>query len=273
MILRQHGSICGPESRSVLTLRARIVGTNVPIEKYVWNLTTESMNDITQFTTVAAAVDASPAEQHDGNSLLPQRSVLCVQPDGAKQAFVRDALKGYRVTVATTAFDAIRHTNQSPFDAYILEFWLPDWAGAPLCRHIREKDPNVPIIFYTIAGSEYAGRALRAGAMAYLQAPIDAAGFRERVRLLIEHADIRDLKARIEEERVIQEELERQANVAIDRADAAMRRAKEAIERVAKIKASKAFIRAGGTSAGFVRFWPNQFAAVTSSQSQQADML
>jgi DNA-binding NtrC family response regulator len=187
---------------------------------------------------------------------------LCVQPSLENQAFVHGALGRYNVVMAASAFDAIRLMNRSVFNAYILDYWLPDWGGPALCREIRKSDPNVPIIFYTVADAAHSNRALRAGAQAYIEAPVDAGVLRERVQLLIEAADIHDLRARIEEEQTIQEELERQAAAAIQRAQQAMQQADIAIERIAKIKASKAFIHAGGTCAGFQRFWPHQFAAV-----------
>jgi CheY-like chemotaxis protein len=193
--------------------------------------------------------------------VLPERLVLCVQPNVEHQQFLRRALEGYRLEIAGNAFDALRLSNHAVFDAYIIDYWLPDWAGAALCRDLRKSDPHVPIVFYTAAGSEYAERALRAGAMVYLQVPVDAAALRERLSVLIESADMRDLYARIDEERAIADELQRRAAAAIETAQQASQRAVSAIERTAKLKAAKAFLAAGGTRAGFQRFWPQQFAA------------
>jgi DNA-binding response OmpR family regulator len=189
---------------------------------------------------------------------LPERSVLCVQPKIENQQFLQHALDGFRLEIVDTAFDAIRCINHSLFDAYIVDYWLPDWTGTGLCREIRKHDPHVPVICFTSLGGDHSARALRAGATIYVRAPIDPALFRERVRLLIESADIHDLHARLEEERAIQDELQRRAAAAIGNAEQAMLRGSAAVERSAKLKAAKAFISAGGTRSGFQRFWPQQ---------------
>jgi DNA-binding response OmpR family regulator len=195
-------------------------------------------------------------------SLLHARAVLCVQPKLNNQQFLRQALDHYRLIIVDTAFEAIRCNNHSVFDAYIVDYWLSDWSGTALCREIRKSDPHTPIVFYTSIGIGHPARALGAGATAYIRAPIEAVVFRERLRLLIEAADIHDLHARHQEERAIHDELQRRAAAATDKAKQARARSRDAIERAAKIKAAKAFIEAGGTRAGFQRFWPNQFAAV-----------
>jgi hypothetical protein len=97
--------------------------------------------------------------------------------------------------------------------------------------------------------------------MAYLNAPTDAAAFRERVITLLRTADSNEMRARLEEERVIQDELLRRAEAAKERTREAMLQASAAIERAARVKAARAFLSAGGTLAGFERSWPDQFAA------------
>jgi hypothetical protein len=84
-------------------------------------------------------------------------------------------------------------------------------------------------------------------------------------------ADAASAQARIEETRVIQEELQRQAASAVARADNAMQRAEKAIERAAKIKAFKAFVDAGGTRAHFERWWPHEFASCWAAQDATAE--
>ncbi len=204
---------------------------------------------------------------HASATALPERSVLCVQPNSENQQFLKQALAGFRVVMAPNGLEAVRIKNQAVFDAYIIDYWLPDWAGVALCRDIRKTDPHVPIVVYTSASSEYAQRAFRAGAMAYLNAPTDAVAFRERLGALIRISDIHDLRARVEMERVILEELQRRAMVAKERTEAAMVQAEGAIERAARGKAEKAFLAAGGTLGGFERSWPHQFAAARERDS------
>ena len=198
---------------------------------------------------------------------LPQRSVLCVQQNPEVRQFLQQALPDFRVVVTPAADEAIRRTNDEAFDAYVLDYWLSDWSGVSLCRHIRKTDPHGPICFYsTAARGENRARALRAGASAFMEAPADAATLSGRLRALIQVADVASVQARVEEARVIQEELQRQAAAAAARADNAMKRAAKAIEHAAKIKAFKAFVDAGGARAHFERWWPQQFDSCWAAQ-------
>ena len=194
-------------------------------------------------------------------------SVLCAQQDPAIQQFLRDALADYELTVTATAEEALKRMHSAPFDAYVIDYWLSDWSGVGLCREIRKTDPHVAICFYATAAADgNRARALRAGASAFIEAPVDAGTLSKRVRALIHEADSASLRARVEETRVIQEELERQAAAAAQRADNAMKRAAKAIEHAAKIRAFRAFVDAGGARAHFERWWPEQFDSCWAAQ-------
>jgi DNA-binding response OmpR family regulator len=205
-----------------------------------------------------------PTGATEQQPILP-RSVLCVQPNSANQQFLQPALADYRVVMVDKAFDAIRSINSSVFDAYVVDYWLPDWNGAALCREIRKNDPHVPIICYTTAGEEYQVRTLRAGAAVYMRAPVSAIGFRERLRMVLQSADLNSLRARSEAERTIEQELRRQLPP-WNNAGSSRQRGVAAIESRAKVKAEKVFIAAGGTRSSFDRFWPQQFATVCASE-------
>ena len=194
-----------------------------------------------------------------------QRSVLCVQPDAGNRQFLESALADYRVVVVGKAFDAVRAINSSVFDAYVLDYWLPDWNGAALCREIRKNDPHVPIICYTTAGAEYQVRTLRAGANVYIRPPVTALVFRERLRILIQSADVISLRATIEAERTVEYELRRQLP-SLKSEGLTRGRGVAAVESRAKLKAARVFIAAGGTRSCFERLWPQQFATVCASE-------
>ncbi|HEY0339020.1 MAG TPA: response regulator [Burkholderiales bacterium] len=195
------------------------------------------------------------------------RSVLCVQPNSGNQQFLQPALADYRVVIVDKAFDAVRSIHSSVFDAYVVDYWLPDWNGAALCREIRKNDPHVPIICYTTAADGYQVRTLRAGATVYMRAPVSAIGFRERLRMLIQSADLNSVRARSEAERVIEDELRRR--LPASNPGFASERQVAAIEPRAKAKAEKVFIAAGGTRSAFERFWRQQFAALCASEQLQ----
>ena len=62
-------------------------------------------------------------------SPLGRRSVLCVQPNADHQAALRLALARFELRLVPNALEAIRALNAGAFDAYVLDYWLPDWGG------------------------------------------------------------------------------------------------------------------------------------------------
>jgi DNA-binding response OmpR family regulator len=195
-----------------------------------------------------------------------ERTILCVQPNADRQQFLRDALKGYAVEFVATAFDTLRESNARAFDAYVLEYWLPDWSGVSLCRDIRRSDPSVPILFYTsAAGNEPRKRALAAKSTAYVCAPVSTSAFRALVGILISSSDVKSENAASYQGAAIQHELAKHAAVAAVAVSGTRSLAMSMIERVTKIKAHKIFIEHGGTLASFERGWPDAFATAWAS--------
>ena len=115
------------------------------------------------------------------------KSILCVQPDRGLQAALRQALSDYRVVMAATGLEAIRHLQTHTFDAYVLDYRLPPTSGIHLCRHIRRHDPHTPVCFYAETGSEQQrNRAFKAGASAYVVAAAGPGALSEELRALLE---------------------------------------------------------------------------------------
>ena len=195
-------------------------------------------------------------------SPLGRRSVLCVQPNADHQAALRLALARFELRLVPNALEAIRALNAGAFDAYVLDYWLPDWGGVSLCRQIRHGDPHAPVVFFTAAdGAEQKKRALRAGAQAYLRAPDGASAVAAKLSTLLQYADMRAMRAKLDEEQAIRDELTRCAGLLETRARPARGHAAEAVERAVLARARKAFIEAGGTLAMFQRWWPQTFAS------------
>lgn len=121
------------------------------------------------------------------------RSILCVQPDRELRAVLQQALSSYSVVLASTGLEAIRHLQNTSFDAYVLDYRLPPTSGIHLCRHIRRNDPHNPVCFYTDAGSEQQrNRAFKAGASAYVIAASGPEALCEELRALFKPADRQD---------------------------------------------------------------------------------
>jgi DNA-binding response OmpR family regulator len=186
-----------------------------------------------------------------------KRSVLCVQPAEDYHPALRLALSKHRIVIVPNALETMRAVNAGAFDAYVLDYWLPDWSGASLCRQMRLTDPHAPILFFTGADApEQKKRALKAGADAYVLALDGASSLAAKLKNLLEQADLRAMRARIEEENAVHAELQRRAALAVSQTEHAKERAAVATERAAQARARKAFIESGGTLATFDRWWP-----------------
>jgi CheY-like chemotaxis protein len=202
----------------------------------------------------------------DESIAFSKRSLLCVQPVEDYRAALRRSLPEHDVLIVPNALEAIRALNASSHDAYVLDYWLPDWSGASLCRQIRQSDPHAPICFFTSAASpEHKKRALRAGAHAYWSALDDASGLATKLRKLLEHADICALRAKPQLEHVVHEVVERRAPAVARLTGHARECAARTLERAAHVRAREAFIEAGGTLATFDRWWPHAFGSIVAN--------
>ena len=186
-----------------------------------------------------------------------QPAVLCVQMHAQNEAFLRSAIPG-RVSMLGNASGALTSINKSAFDAYVLDYWLPDWTGIGLCREIRKSDPHVPILFYSSAESPYERRALRAGAHAYITAPAAPEAVGGCVQTLLARAEIQNLRARFAAEKAVSDEIERHV-AAFVRSGRLPQDAAATIHRATRPRAARVFLDGGGTRAGFERFWQYEF--------------
>jgi len=190
------------------------------------------------------------------------QSVLCVDRDKEVHALLSELLSDHHPTFVSNAFEALRELHTGVYDAFVLEEWLPDWDGVHLCRAIRAVDPHGPILFYT--GStrlKDRERAMRAGASAYLCKTVDPQRLCNELQVLLELATLESISARPEAERATQDELARYAAEVLQCAGAAKQNLACSMERTARLRASCAFLRSGGTRANFERWWPSLFAA------------
>jgi DNA-binding response OmpR family regulator len=196
------------------------------------------------------------------------RDVLCVEPDAASRALLQKALSGFSVVFAIDGFEAAREVNRRAFHAYILEYWVPLWSGTDACKEIRKVDPRVPVLFSTTAGDAHRARAIRAGASAFLQKPIDPPVLRRKLNILLELAELESRRAHVDELLAIDEELQQRAAGAIARTGLAKLTAARAIERSARLKAAARYVASGGTMAHFEHAWSSTFARRWASYDQ-----
>src|SRR5580692_7451811 len=107
---------------------------------------------------------ASPAVQIE--SVLSPKSnghnVLVVDDDNAVCRIVERMLshEQYQVQTSQSVADALLAIEQKPFDAYVMDYKLPDGSGLDVAERIRSKWGSTPIIL--ISGYDPSAVALRA---------------------------------------------------------------------------------------------------------------
>ena len=188
------------------------------------------------------------------NSHAPH-TVLCVEDYEPTRAVMSAELKAYSPVFAADGREALARMNAEAYDAFVLDLWLPDYSGIPLCREIRDIDPHVPIVFWTVAdGEELRARAVRAGATAYLHKSADYAPLRQKLDELLATADERCSRAYPAAQETLADIRTRYAGTESFRTQSA-EAARESISRLAKPRTREAFLEAGGTLSRFERWW------------------
>ncbi len=97
--------------------------------------------------------------------------------------------EGFQVDLAgdgTTALDHLKHSDPA-VDIVILDLMLPGMSGFEICRTVREKDGNLPIIVLSARTlSEDKAQAFDAGADQYMTKPFALPELLSRVRNLLD---------------------------------------------------------------------------------------
>ena len=127
----------------------------------------------------------------------PQRpSILCVESNASSRAILGGILADCDCSFASSANEALAHLKEGAFDAYVLDYFMPDWSGPLLCREIRKNDPHSPVILCTEALNDAdRRRAVRAGASAYLVKPLVAADVQSKLDTLLKFAQAENARA------------------------------------------------------------------------------
>jgi DNA-binding response OmpR family regulator len=197
-------------------------------------------------------------------------AILCVDHDAESNALLRELLSEYKLVFASSALQALTLLRADLFHAYILDYWLPDWSGPILCREIRKIDPHGPVIFCAAAAKDQDKVvAFRAGATAYLCKPVNSELLTSRLRVLLTLAELESVHARVEEQRAIQDELQRCVVESQLHVDKARQLVRSSLERTAKVKAYKAFVQAHGSRAYFESWWSEVFSSGSASVEQR----
>ena len=114
--------------------------------------------------------------------------ILIVEDEPAIALGLRDdlELEGYRVEVVDNGPAAVKLACAESFDLLLLDVMLPGKSGYDVCREIRGKKPDLPIIMLT-ARSQEAEKVLglEMGADDYVTKPFSPLELRARIKALL----------------------------------------------------------------------------------------
>ena len=100
-------------------------------------------------------------------------------------------LRGFAVTTAATADDALELLRDRAFDAVLTDIFMPGINGIEFCDRLTANNPDVPAIVMTAFGSmETAVEALRVGAFDFVTKPLDSELVVAALRRAVEHSQL-----------------------------------------------------------------------------------
>ena len=112
-----------------------------------------------------------------------------MEDDRESCELLRHVLPEWDLAISHTIAGAVSHYLERHFDLAMLDNWLPDGSGIELCREMRSRFPETPIIFMSAAAQESTiEEAIAAGANRYFVKPFDPEELRETVKDLLEQA-------------------------------------------------------------------------------------
>jgi DNA-binding NtrC family response regulator len=189
----------------------------------------------------------------EGNRYMPAWRLLYVDGDREARLLMQDLLSAHHLDAAATAEEvrALRRQHRS-YDIYIIGAGGPDSDGIALCAWLHRIDPRTPIVFCSSNGSaRYEQAAIAAGALRFHLKPVDPQQLFGTLNLLLKLSEFETARARSAQHAA----LTRAAGA--DRPAAAREPADERTRgRELRVRAYRAFRRAGGNRANFERTWP-----------------
>jgi two-component system response regulator HydG len=100
--------------------------------------------------------------------------------------------RGYQLTSAQRAEDALRSLDTAEFDAVLTDLSMPGVGGLELCERVTTSHPETPVIVLTAFGSfESAVAAIRAGAYDFLSKPAKLDAIAIALDRAVQHRSLR----------------------------------------------------------------------------------
>ncbi|MBN7810709.1 response regulator transcription factor [Algoriphagus sp. H41] len=120
------------------------------------------------------------------------KKILLVEDDPRVCSFINKGLteNGFEVTVAMDGTLGLQLATRGSFDVLILDIMLPNMNGLEVCRQVRERDRDIPILFLTAMGSsENIVIGLESGADDYLVKPFKFIELLARIKTLLRRSE------------------------------------------------------------------------------------
>ena len=118
------------------------------------------------------------------------KRVLCVEDDRDTCDVLRFVMTDYDFTAVHSVAAAEKLIDETDFDLYVLDNWLPDGSGVELCEKIRSSGRRSPILFTSAIGQRQdIDVAMKAGADRYLVKPYEPETLLQTVKELLDPTD------------------------------------------------------------------------------------
>jgi two-component system response regulator FixJ len=130
---------------------------------------------------------------------MSQAKVYLVEDDSGVLEFLESTLAnaGYDVSAYESPLTLLQDYDPAPHGCLVLDLWLPHMNGLQLNEKLRQKGGDHPFIIITGYGDvEIAIKAMRQGAIDFLEKPIDVDALLGAVRIAVQRdKDARERRA------------------------------------------------------------------------------
>ena len=112
--------------------------------------------------------------------------ILIVEDEAGIVQFLQQGLEeeGYQITTASDGLKGFELTQNGNFDLILLDWMLPKMTGLELCKTIRLKNSETPILFLTAKDTiQETIEGLKAGANDYIKKPFSFDELVERIKI------------------------------------------------------------------------------------------
>ncbi len=118
--------------------------------------------------------------------------ILIIEDNPRMAASLAKGLRehGYAVDVCHTGFEGEEAAAGSAYDAIVLDLMLPDRDGVEVCRNLRRRCVNTPVVMLTaLSSTEDKVAGLDAGADDYIAKPFEVEELLARLRALLRRGE------------------------------------------------------------------------------------